>query len=126
MKMLPKILFCGLLVASLNACKKKEDSNTDASARANDTTVIDTSADTTTSENTRSTGKFVRRKEKRELTSAEIDSIKAERDKIVTPPDNIGASGTPGSGRAVPQNNKIAPGNNASQGSSTGNVAVKK
>ena len=56
--------------------------------------------------------------EKKKLTQHQIDSIKTERGALVTPPDNVGASLTPGSGKAVPGNDKPAPGTSANMGSS--------
>ena len=123
-----KIILSALLLSALVSCKKKDDTDMTDATTTTEATTTDTlsTSDTTNTEASGTTGKIrSKRTGSRELTTAEIDSIKAERDKIVTPPSNTGASGTPGSGRAVPSNNKIAPGNNASQGSSTGNVEKK-
>jgi hypothetical protein len=54
------------------------------------------------------------------MTQPDLDSIKAERDKLLTPPSHTGASLTPGSGTAVPGNNQVSGGTNADMGSSTG------
>ena len=56
--------------------------------------------------------------EEKKLTQHQIDSIKTERGALITPPDNVGASLTPGSGKAVPGNDKPAPGTSANMGSS--------
>ena len=109
-----------LFICLLTSCKKTPDCETEDQTAT--TTVTDTIAvDSAAVSGKDSSRKMLRKAKKHHmLTTAEKDSIKAERDKLVTPPDNVGPSATPGSGRAVPGNNKPAPGNNASQSSSTG------
>jgi hypothetical protein len=116
-------LTTSLCVVLVFSCKKTPDYEDETVTIAADTTTVDTLATEGNDETANNVGHRQGRNvsKKRPLTTAEIDSIKAERDKIVTPPDNVGASATPGSGRAVPGNNTPSPGNNASQGSSTGN-----
>jgi len=92
----------------LGSCKKKEstDENDNTTTVVSDTVSADTtSADTAGSGQTahKTTGMMHRQ---RKMTQDEIDSLKAERDKVVTPPSNSGASLTPGSGPATPKNTK--------------------
>lgn len=125
MKNLSKALCCALVFATLVGCKKTADDTTESAASADTASVSSSSAGTMGEEDqSTATSGSLRQYQKptRELTQHEIDSIKAERDKIVTPPQNTGASATPGSGRAVPGNNKAVSGNNANEGSSTGDV----
>ncbi|RZJ31229.1 MAG: hypothetical protein EOO48_02705 [Flavobacterium sp.] len=127
---LSKALLCAALLTALGSCKKNE--NTDADTDAANATITadstgaapgsqsDASGSDANESNTNGSSGQARANTSHKLTQDEIDSIKAERDKIVTPPANTGASATPGSGRAVPGNDKTVPGTNASQSSSTG------
>ena len=117
MKIIP--LFAGALFMALTIGCKNKETNANMTG-GNDT--LQTDQTTTTAADARSTtGAPVRTETaNRRLTQAEIDSIKAERNKVVTPPSRSGASLTPGSGTAVPGNNETSGGTNADMGSSTG------
>jgi hypothetical protein len=98
--------------------------STDTRMTASDTVSNETYRATTATATATTSGqqKFFKRKPApKKLTQYQLDSIKTERGAIVTPAENVGASLTPGSGKAVPSNNKVGPGTNATMGSSTGN-----
>ena len=130
MKNQPKIAIVLFLLLGLMACKKNDCAPVQESGTTtlNDTTAADTiSANDTNKDSIVTANQVAERKgvrnkaTKKRWSQCPLDSIKTERGALVTPPQNVGASLTPGSGRAVPSNNKTGPGTTANMGSSTGN-----
>jgi hypothetical protein len=130
MKNQPKIAIVLFLLLGVMACKKNESAPVQESQTTTltDTVVRDTiSANYTNEDTIAATNQVAERKSvkrhipKKRWSQRQLDSIKTERGALVTPPQNVGPSLTPGSGRAVPSNKKVGPGTNANMGSSTGN-----
>lgn len=118
MKTLLKSSLLAVLLAGTYSCKKTDDC-----APAQDTTAITVTDSTTVDSSETADGKPVKKylkytPERKKLTQHQKDSIKTERGALVTPPDNVGPSLTPGSGKAVPGNTKTGPGTPANMGSS--------
>jgi hypothetical protein len=129
MKNQPKMAIVLFLLLGIMACKKNDCAPTadPATTTIADTTPADTISandanDTPATASHVTAHKVMKRKAtKKRWSQRQLDSIKTERGALVTPRQNVGASLTPGSGMAVPSNNKTGPGTNANMGSSTGN-----
>jgi hypothetical protein len=100
------LIFSAFLL--MTGCRKNDNAAADGQmTAASDSVAADSrSADTSGSGNTSAGSASHATHRRHKLTQHEIDSLKAERDKIVTPPANSGASLTPGSGPATPDNTK--------------------
>lgn len=114
-----KMLIAISLIAGMTACKKSDCAPAaDPAATETATDSIGATDDTVAAIQPIRQGKFVKKPEKKKLTQHQIDSIKTERGALITPPENVGPSLTPGSGKAVPSNNKPGAGTTANMGSS--------
>lgn len=115
MKTLLKSSLLALVLSGIFSCKKTDDCAPAQTAAATSDSLTDPAQETE--------GKAKRHYEyshekKKKLSQHQKDSIKTERGALVTPPDNVGPSLTPGSGRATPDNQKTGAGTTANMGSS--------